>query len=121
MGWTHDDFVDGTFNIKSDVAGVLIETGAEAFTPVSSSGPCGANESFQVTSADLPAIEGCYQETPESYANEGADGAIWSVSGSIDAGQVVVLGTADEGPREYVSEGNGTTTRRSWCVSLFCI
>eukprot|EP00903_Cladosiphon_okamuranus_P017678 g16278.t1 len=111
VGWTQGYFVDGTINMRNDAA-VLIETGAESFTPapvvaaqpaapVPGSSSCGVTESFQITSSDLPTIDGCYQATTESYGDEGADTAIWSVRGTFDAGQILVVGMSNDGAAEY--------------------
>lgn len=122
--------MDGTINTRSDIAGVLIETGAEALTPAPAetitpaptvatqpaapvSGPgssCGATESFQVTSVDLPVAEGCYQATPASYST-GSNFEAWSVSGTLDAGEVVVIGSVDDGTGEYVSQAFSVVCR----------
>lgn len=104
--------MEGTADVLNDVAGVLIETGAVAPAPTAltpapavasqpvipvDNSPCGATESFQITSAEFPAIEGCYQKTSESYANPGTTYAAWTVGGNLEADQVVVSGTADDG------------------------
>ena len=121
MGWTHDDFVDGTTNTRSDIAGVLIETGAEASTPTPTASPasglaCGATVSFQVASVDLPVAEGCYQATEASYSTGGAF-EVWSVSGTLDFGEVVVVGFTDDGTGEYVSQV--PSVGRSWWALSF--
>ena len=146
-GWTNDNWVaDGTVNLYSEIAGVLIETGALAptpvpatlvpsvsptsapvavgsstspatFAPVSRSGPsCGATEPFQVTSVDLPVVEGCYQATEASYSTGGAY-EVWSVSGTLELGEVVVVGFTDDGTGEYVSQV--PSVGRWWCVVVF--
>jgi len=140
VGWTHEDFVEGTINTRADIAGVLIETGAEPLaptpaivtpapaivtppsapgpsipppSPASSSTSCGATESFMITSADLP-VEGCYQKTAASYAT-GSYFEVWSVSGTLDFDQVFVIGTTADGAEETVSHW-GAICRRSWQI-----
>ena len=61
---------------------------------------CGANESFRITSAALPEVEGCFQAT-EAMHSTGSVAETWSVSGSIEYDQVMLSGNQDDG--EYVS------------------
>eukprot|EP00752_Nemacystus_decipiens_P003778 g3478.t1 len=110
-GSTNNDWVeDGTSNLWSEMAGVLVETAASApvatptpvspastsvsatAAPVSSPSSCGPTGSFHVAS-DLPAIAGCYQSTEASFAT-GSDFEVWTVSGNINVDQVAVIGNA---------------------------
>ncbi len=133
-GWTHDDWVvDGTTNLFTDFAGVLIETGSSSMvptpaptfeivpapvatpapdTPVAPSTPqpagsCGATESFRITSGVTSDVEECFQATEETFSNsDGSEGGfleVWSPSGGLEYDQLVVFGVADDGTGEQVS------------------
>lgn len=139
--------MDGAVNFYSDPAGVLIETGGETLTPAPAAAAqptapvsgslapvvaaqptapgsgvsCGATESFEVTSADLAEVAGCYQATDQSFADEGDQAAIWSVSGTAGLDQVVVIGSAADGTGDYVSQetaaaGHGVSMARCMCL-----
>ena len=116
VGWTQDDWVvGGTTSAYTDAAGVLLEAGDStitspaptpvALTPATTPQPavpssCGANESFRITSAALPEVEGCFQAT-EAMHSTGSVVETWSVSGSIEYDQVMLSGNQDDG--EFVS------------------
>ncbi len=78
-------------------------TTPEPVAPVSSFTPqpavpssCGPTESFLITSAGLPAVEGCFQAT--EYLHSGGDRTeVWSVSGVLEYDQVVVSGNQNDG------------------------
>lgn len=83
------------------------QTAAPVAAPVGSS--CEAAESFQITSTDLPNIQGCFQATEESYATGPI--AIWTGSGAFDFNEIWIIGLADDGTGEYVSQS--VTCRKS--------
>ncbi|CAN0129309.1 unnamed protein product [Scytosiphon promiscuus] len=61
---------------------------------------CGATESFRISSGSLPEVGGCFQATGDSFSNPGATIEVWSVSGSTNSEQVIVVGFADDGTGE---------------------
>ncbi|CAM9614734.1 unnamed protein product [Hapterophycus canaliculatus] len=127
---------DGTANYYAQFAGVLLETGAEEATVAqptlstpsptlspspspsltapttgapSSGSTCGETESFRIVSSVLPAIQGCFQMTSESFA-AGGELDCYTKDGFCSLEQILVFGWDNESQVgvpydvQYVSE-----------------
>ncbi|CAM9983254.1 unnamed protein product [Pylaiella littoralis] len=84
----------GTLAPTSSPTSVSAGTTSSSYT---ASGSCGATEEFQLTSLDLPDIEGCFELTSETFSNAGSTVEAWSTDGTTFFDQVFVLGFIDDG------------------------
>lgn len=89
-------------------AGISHDDGTATPSPAGSY--CGETESFQIVSAALPLAQGCFQATEQMFSTPGSTGEVWSLDGTLDLGQVVVIGLADDGTGEQV--GRSFVVRR---------
>ncbi|CAM9989444.1 unnamed protein product [Ectocarpus fasciculatus] len=69
------------------------------------SSTCGDSESFQIISAKLPVVQGCFQATSTSFSTPGSTSEYWSVTGEVEPESILVVALLDEDTEE---EGDST-------------
>lgn len=58
---------------------------------------CADGESFQIFSAAFPVVQGCFQAASALFSTPGTTIEAWSVDGTVDPEQIIVIGLADDG------------------------